>query len=131
MLVYYDDVTLQDLAAAKGRGQRHVRALFRMAGLPLTKPKQVDLNMRADFLGPTHDMEDALQTGQVNFQPRVGLLVKAKDLIEARLQDGSCTPAQASKIRGVRARLPVYRNVRQSRPRRTAAPAPELSLIHI
>ena len=101
MLVYYDDVTLQDLAAAKGRGQRHVRALFRMAGLPLAKPKQVDLNMQADFLGLTHDIEDALQTGQVNFQPRVGLLMKAKDLIEARLQDDSCTPAQASKIRGV------------------------------
>jgi hypothetical protein len=72
-----------------------------MAGLPLAEPKQVDFNMRADFLGLTHDMEDALQTGQVNFQPRVGLLVKAKDLIKARLQDDSCTPAQASKIRGV------------------------------
>ena len=99
--MYYDDVTLQDLAAARGRGQRYVRALFRMAGLPLAEPKQVDLNMQSDFLGLTHDMEDSLRTGEVNFQPRVGLLVKAKALIEARLQEGSCTPAQASKIRGV------------------------------
>ena len=32
--MYYDDVSLQDLAAAKGRGQRYVRALFRIVGPP-------------------------------------------------------------------------------------------------
>ena len=32
--ICYDDVSLQDLAAAKGRGQRYVRALFRIVGPP-------------------------------------------------------------------------------------------------
>ena len=41
--MYYDDASLQDLAAAMGRGQRYIRALFRIVGLPLAEPKQVDL----------------------------------------------------------------------------------------
>ena len=56
--------------------------------------------MEADFLGLSHNMEGALQTGEITFTPRASLLVKAKS-IESRLQEGSCTPAQASKIRGV------------------------------
>ena len=32
--MYYDDVSFQDLAAAKGQGQRYIRALFRVVGLP-------------------------------------------------------------------------------------------------
>ena len=99
--MYYDDATLQDLAAAKGRGQRYVRALFRMVGLPLAEPKQGNLNMEADFLGLNRGMEGALRTDGITFTPRASLLVKAKSLIESRLQEGSCTPAQASKIRGV------------------------------
>ena len=57
--MYYDDASLQDLAAAKGRGQRYVRALLRMVGLPFVEPKQVNLNMEADFLGLSHGMEGA------------------------------------------------------------------------
>ena len=99
--MYYDDASLQDLAAAMGRGQRYVRALFRIVGLPLAEPKQVDLNTAADFLGLTHDVTSSLQTGQVIFTPRSGLLTKAVSLIQERIQEDSCTPAQASKIRGV------------------------------
>ena len=68
--MYYDDASLQDLVAAKGRGQRYVRALFRMVGLPLAEPKQVNLNMEADFLGFSHNME----TGEITFTPRASLL---------------------------------------------------------
>ena len=98
--MYFDDVSLQDLAAAKGRGQRYVRALFRIVGLPLQESKQVDLNNRADFLGMNHTVADALRTGQVRFNPRKQLLAKAIDLMQQRLQEDSCTPAQVSKIRG-------------------------------
>ena len=63
--MYYDDVSLQDLAAARGRGQRYVRALFRIVGLPLQESKQVDLCDNADFLGMNHSVADALITGQV------------------------------------------------------------------
>jgi len=44
---------------------------------------------------------DALQTGQIQFTPREQLLAKAVSLIQQRLQEDSCTPAQVSKIRGV------------------------------
>ena len=53
--MYYDDASLQDLAAAIGRGQRYIRALFCVVGLPLAEPKQVDLNRTADFLGMVHE----------------------------------------------------------------------------
>ncbi len=84
--MYYDDVSLQDLAAAKGRGQRYIRALFRLVGLPLQVSKQVDLSGTADFLGMTHEVADALQTGRVLFKPRQQLLAKAIGLIQQRLQ---------------------------------------------
>ena len=48
-----------------------------------------------------HTVVDALQTGQVRFTLRKQLLAKAVDLIQQRLQEDSCTPAQVSKIRGV------------------------------
>jgi hypothetical protein len=99
--MYYDDASLMDLAAARGRGQRYVRALFRMVGLPLAPKKQVDLNDSADFLGLTHSVRDALRAGHIVFTPREALLEKARGLILQRLQEDSCTPAQASKIRGV------------------------------
>ena len=70
-------------------------------GLPLAEPKQVDLNGTADFLGLTHDVTSSLQTRPVLFTPRSGLLTKAVGLIQERIQEDSCTPAQASKIRGV------------------------------
>ena len=79
--MYYDDASLQDLAAAMGRGQRYVRALFRIVGLPLAEAKQVDLNPAADFLWLTHDVTGSLQTGQVVFTSRSGLLAKAVSLI--------------------------------------------------
>ena len=97
----YDDASLMDLVAARGRGQRYVRALFRMVGLPLAPKKQVDLNDSADFLGLTHSVRDALHAGHIVFTPREALLAKARGLILQRLQEDSCTPAQASKIRGV------------------------------
>ena len=99
--MYYDDASLQDLAAAMGRGQRYIRALFRIVGLPLAEPKQVDLNPAADFFGLTHDVTGSSQTGQVVFIPGAGLLTNAVSLIQDRIQEDSCTPAQASKIRGV------------------------------
>ena len=98
----------QDLAAARGRGQSYIRALFRIVGLPLAESKQVDLNGTADFLGMIREVADALQTGHVLFTPRTQLLAKAtqllakaSDVIQQRLQEDSCTPAQVNKIRGV------------------------------
>ena len=120
--MYYDDASLQDLAAAKGRGQRYVRALFRMVGLPLAQPKQVNLNMEADFLGLNHNMEGALQTGEITFTPRASLLVKAKSLIE-RPPARRILHASPSKQNQRCPGLPVHRIVRQNRPWRTATAA--------
>ena len=99
--MYYDDISLQDPAAARGRGQRYIRSLFRIVGLPLQESKQVDLCDNADFLCMNHSVAGSLNTGQVQFTPRKQLLAKAGDLIQQRLQEDSCTPAQVSKIRGV------------------------------
>eukprot|EP00972_Heterocapsa_arctica_P035360 5201714-Heterocapsa_arctica.AAC.1 len=63
--MYYDDASMQDLAKAKGRGQRCVRALFREVGLPLAPTKATDLNDEADFSGLCHNVKSTLQEGSI------------------------------------------------------------------
>ena len=99
--MYYDDATLQDLHLARGRGQRYLRALFREIGLPLAAQKAVDLTKEADFLGLSHKVEHAFSRGELEFEPRAKLLEKAEGLLVQALEANLCTPAQASKIRGV------------------------------
>ena len=72
-----------------------------MVGLPLAEKKQVSLNQTADFLGLTHEVVGAAQSGEMTFTPRAGLPEEAGTLMSERLQEDSCTPARASKISGV------------------------------
>ena len=98
---YYDDASLQDLSLAKGRGQRQLRGLFRMLHQPLAEAKQVDLQSEVDYLGLRHDVGSCLLDGRVRFRPRPKIEEKILLEIETRESEGICTPAQASKLRGI------------------------------
>ena len=100
--MFYDDATLQDLAAARGRGQRYLQALFRMAGTPFNPAKTSRLADSCDFLGLEHCVSAALSELAVTFKPRAKLVEKSVSLLQSCLDSNTCTPADASKIRGVR-----------------------------
>jgi hypothetical protein len=100
--MFFDDATLQDLAVAKGRGQRQVRGLFRIFGTALSKEKAVNLGDSADFLGLVHDVSGALSEGVIKFKPRPTIAEKSKFLTDKCLEENECTPAQASKLRGIK-----------------------------
>ena len=99
--MYFDDATMQDRASAKGRGQRYVRAVFRMMGIPLATEKEVDMCSQNDFLGLVHDVSQAALSGIVRFWPRQRLRDKAVQMLQTMLDKDYCTPAEASKARGV------------------------------
>ena len=98
---YYDDASLQDVSSARGRGQRHLRGLFRLLHQPLAEAKQVNLTAEVDYLGLRHDVASCLSDGVVRFRPRPKIEEKILAEIGEREAEGSCTPAQASKLRGV------------------------------
>jgi len=98
--LYFDDGTLQDLSVARGRGQRYMRALYRMIGVPLSTEKQTNLTSTCDFLGLVHDVTDCLRTGTIHFRPRDRLKEKCQDILMDRLVADTCTPAEAKKITG-------------------------------
>ena len=100
--MFYDDATIQDLSCAKGRGQRYGQALFRMMGTPFNPKKSTSLCEEAEFLGLQHNVGEALSLGVVKFVPREKIVQKSQSLIDQCLESNYCTPAEASKIRGVR-----------------------------
>ena len=101
MSFYFDDASIQDLSVCGMIGQRHLRGLMELFGLPLAPKKAVDMSESADYLGLVHSVGEALVTGQVTFQPRPKLVDKVGGMIRDALSKGSLTPAEASKLRGV------------------------------
>ena len=99
--MYYDDVSLRDLAAAKGAGQMLVNTIFTKLGAPLSERKQQRLADGAEFLGLEHDVSQAFTTGEISFWPRAGLIDQIRDRILEILESGVCTSNQANKLLGV------------------------------
>ena len=101
MSMYFDDATVQDFQAARGRGQRYMGDLFEMLGIPFADDKHVELSQEADFLGLDHTVGPCFATGVVKFRPRTRLREKVQNLTEEMLQTKTCTPAGAGKLRGL------------------------------
>ena len=94
--LYFDDATIQDLADSRGCGQRHFRGMCRMFGFPMAKAKEVDMCLRADFIGLIHEVGNAAENGAATFEPRETLTEKVECMVAKILGDNWCTPAQAS-----------------------------------
>jgi hypothetical protein len=90
----FDDATQQDLTAAEGRGQRYMRALFRMMGWPLQASKQVDLTDSTNVLGV--GVRSGIWHGQAQWSVRQ----KSQGMIWTMLGWDRCASGDASKLRG-------------------------------
>ncbi len=99
--MYFDDGNIIDFASAKGEGQRLVQVLFACCGQPLSPPKRQRMAAQGDFLGLMHDMSGAIADGEIVFWPRPTLVKKASDIIAEAAANNWCTPATASKLRGI------------------------------
>ena len=55
----------------------------------------------ADYIGLRHDVSEALSSGVVRFRPRDGLLGKLSGLLRDARSANWCSPAEASKARGI------------------------------
>ena len=98
--MYVDDGNAVDLEEARGMGQSMIGTLFEALGTPLAKEKQKKMDTQSLFLGVIHDLTEFF-LGKVSFRPSQRLLDKIKALLLEILQKGSCTPAQAAKVRGM------------------------------
>ena len=52
-------------------------------------------------MGLVHEFEPSLEKSRATVRPRESVMEKAKSTIRQFLQTNKCTPAQASKLRGV------------------------------
>ena len=91
---FYDDATIQDVSAARGRGQRHLRGLFREFGIPLSKKKEVDMCSRNDFLGLEHDVSHVFTKGVLTFAPRSASVEKVQAVMRSMIERDHCSPAE-------------------------------------
>ena len=98
--MFYDDASIQDLARSCGRGQRYLRAVFRMVGAPLAPEKATDLGPEADFLGVRHNLSEAMARGEITLQPRTRTREKSTLLQQQALTENHCNPVMASEARG-------------------------------
>ena len=63
--MYFDDMTVQDLASARGYGQRSVRELFALTRRSSDPRKANDMALQQDFCGLEHDLSETFTTGCV------------------------------------------------------------------
>ena len=56
---------------------------------------------KGDFLGIIHNFEHLPDTGQVFLEPRKELVTKMSKILESFVESDRCSPAEASKLRGL------------------------------
>ena len=66
----------------------------------LSDKKRQSMAASADFLGLVHNLASTLAEGTLTLWPRQTLSEKLQRLLLNALENNSCTPAEASKIRG-------------------------------
>ena len=59
------------------------------------------MTSEGDFLEVVHNFKDIAVSGVATCTPRPALLVKAIDMLKGILKENKCTPAEASKFRGL------------------------------
>ena len=97
--MYVDDGELVDAADAKGEGQVVVHEVFELLGAELSTKKRIRLSPVGEFLGLEHSFQETETKDTVSFWPRQGLIDELLKILEE--VRAACTPALASKFRGV------------------------------
>ena len=121
--VYYDDASLQDLAAAKGRGQRYIRALFRITyGATTCRAQAGRLERNSRF--PRDDSRGCRCTTDRPYalHPKSTAAGKGRWPYPTATSRGFLHPSSGEQDSGC-PRFLVHRRVRPCGPRRPAAAA--------
>ena len=100
-VMYVDDGSLTEPAAAKGSGQALTHAFFHAVGTGLSPDKREWLSKQATFLGVEHDLSELATTHAITFWPRQGIEDELRAMIAYFKHQRICTPGDASKFRGV------------------------------
>ena len=99
--IYVDDGDLIDLAAAKGSGQALIGTMFQLMGAELRAKKRHLMDPTGEFLGLAHDLSDVASQQIETVWPRSGLTDEIRAILTGIRVRRLCTPATASKFRGV------------------------------
>jgi hypothetical protein len=99
--MYVDDGALIEPTISASSAQTLINHIFELMGTPLSEDKRSLMSTQDDFIGVVHDFKDVPTTGKVSCTPRPALLTKALAMLQSFLDRNSCTPAEASKFRGV------------------------------
>ena len=75
--------------------------MFDTLGCPLADKKRTLMADEGDFLGVVHNLKVVAVSGVTTCTPRAALLKKATEMLKGFLKENKCTPAQASKFRGL------------------------------
>ncbi len=100
-VMYVDDGSLTDMAAAKGKGQACVHAFFEEIGTGLSTDKREWMSKTTTFLGIEHCWEHLCSEEFIEFGRKEALEQKLRVMMNNFEQNERCTPAEASKFRGV------------------------------
>ena len=99
--LFVDDSGMVDLKAGKGSAQRAGSAVFAALGVGVSLKKRQRMGDNTEFLGVVHDLSVTVTRQVIPHYPKPELVQKLTVMIGAILAENSCTPAQASKIRGL------------------------------
>ena len=98
---YVDDGLHTDQTTAGNSGMDLLVWFLGLLGLPPAPEKLQPMHSCNTYLGIVHHMEQAHISGEVKFDPKPATVQKAQEIMSRMVQENSCTPGQASKIRGV------------------------------
>jgi len=98
---YVDDFTTIDFMAAHGSGQDFANAGIRALGGALGPDKHKPPREQQVTLGVHVRMDTVRTDGRILFEPREETVNKVVEMANALLAKGTCTPAEAAKLRGV------------------------------
>ncbi len=98
---YVDDFTTVDLLTARGSGQEFTNVVINTMGGDLGPEKHKPTREQQVALGVNIRMDGVLRDGTVLFEPREETTHKIVEMASELLRKGTCTPAEAAKLRGV------------------------------
>jgi len=100
-MLFVDDSCMVDLIAARGEAQIVEQKAVAGIGVRHAMDKRQRMGPRTDFLDITRVLLIVVGKQLIRHGPKQIVQEQLEGLISARLQEGTCTPAQASKLQSI------------------------------
>ena len=97
---YVDDFSTVDFLGASGSGQKFANVVIRAMGGELGPDKHKPPRSQQVMLGVNVRMDAMKENGTIQFEPREDTVHKITESAKSLLMKGTCTPAEAAKLRG-------------------------------